>query len=243
MTANSTTAVDRMRPIVAKARHAAARAVEMPGLRYNRVEAWWYDMRNHVETRGKASMRDMGTTGDAGEHGTGYQGVNARHFHKVFDSLAIPRDTTFIDIGAGKGKVVLLAAKAGFRRVVGVDVVESLCDVARTNVATLGPLAARCEIVACDALQYGFTDENVFFLNNPFDADFLAAMLDRIDASLAARPRPAWLVYANPSWLGAIARHPVWTGARRFHLWGPGRDMVVFAYEAPRGAGADATSR
>jgi 2-polyprenyl-3-methyl-5-hydroxy-6-metoxy-1,4-benzoquinol methylase len=45
----------------------------------------------------------------------------------------IPR-ATFIDIGCGKGRVLLMAAEHGFRKIIGIDFAADLCLTARGNV-------------------------------------------------------------------------------------------------------------
>ena len=46
----------------------------------------------------------------------------------------------FIDIGAGKGRILCLAAAYPFRRIVGVELVPSLVADCRANVASFQPL-------------------------------------------------------------------------------------------------------
>jgi hypothetical protein len=48
-----------------------------------------------------------------------------------------PDRYTFIDYGAGKGRALALAAGMGFRRIVGVELFESLCRQARENIDAL----------------------------------------------------------------------------------------------------------
>src|SRR3712207_1940229 len=43
-------------------------------------------------------------------------------------------DDVFVDLGSGKGRVVLAAARFPFKRVIGVEIAESLNEVARANV-------------------------------------------------------------------------------------------------------------
>jgi len=45
----------------------------------------------------------------------------------------IPR-ATFIDIGCGKGRVLLMAAEHGFRKIIGIDFAADLCLTARGTV-------------------------------------------------------------------------------------------------------------
>jgi len=204
------------------------RVIHEVGVRWNRAEARAYDRRRGTDTGGKASMRQLGVGGVVGEHGTGFQSVNARHLRTVLRELRLPLDAGFLDLGCGKGKAVVVAAEHGFTRCVGVDVVEELCRVAAANVRLLG-LDDRVEVVCGNGLDHAFGQERVVFVNNPFSAELLETLVDRLSTALAARDEPAWLVYANPAWQDVVERHGGWREIRRFGFFGPGRDMVAYA--------------
>ena len=54
------------------------------------------------------------------------------------DSLAIDASRfTFVDLGCGKGKPLMVAASYGFRRLVGVDISAECIAIARRNIAGL----------------------------------------------------------------------------------------------------------
>lgn len=45
-------------------------------------------------------------------------------------------EVTFVDVGCGESRVLLMAAEFPFRQIVGVDASETLCDIAWKNVRT-----------------------------------------------------------------------------------------------------------
>jgi SAM-dependent methyltransferase len=116
--------------------------------------------------------------------------------------LALPGGSVFVDFGCGKGRVLMMAARYGFRRVVGVDFSGELCRIARRNLEIFRRRAGgsvEFEVVESDAVAYRFRDdENVFYLFNPFDAVVLRQILERIDESRRRVPRPVWLIYYYP---------------------------------------------
>jgi SAM-dependent methyltransferase len=113
-----------------------------------------------------------------------------------------PADYTFIDYGAGKGRALVLAAEMGFRRVVGVELFESLCAEARANIAARAgrdPRAAAIELLCMDAAAYVPPPGNLFcYFYNPFDDVVLRKVLARLEAALQAAPRRLVIAYSNP---------------------------------------------
>jgi hypothetical protein len=109
-----------------------------------------------------------------------------------------PSARTFIDVGSGKGRVLLLAALAGFRRVLGLELGMELHQAACRNIEVMRESAGIGDVtsIRADATSYAFPAEpTLCFLNNPFDAPVLDRLIDNIEASLAAAPRPFTILY------------------------------------------------
>jgi SAM-dependent methyltransferase len=126
-------------------------------------------------------------------------------------------DYTFIDVGSGKGRVLLLAALHGFKRVIGIELGVELHDAACRNIARMrGRLgSAKVTSIRADATRFDFPPEpTLCFLNNPFDAAVLDRLLDRIEASRAATPRPFTLIYYHSNHADRIAARPGWEMVR-----------------------------
>lgn len=108
----------------------------------------------------------------------------------------------FIDIGAGRGRVVAQAARRPFRRVTGVEFAAELAQDAKRHVAStdLGKTpAAHVEILQADATCFDIPDgPSLYFLFNPFAADVLRAFIDHIKADALARAAPVRVVYYHP---------------------------------------------
>ena len=67
-------------------------------------------------------------------HAVSYQPTKARPFQDLLRRLDLPAGGTFVDVGSGKGRVLLLAARHPFKRVVGIEFSPSLCEQARRNI-------------------------------------------------------------------------------------------------------------
>lgn len=110
---------------------------------------------------------------------------------------------TFVDLGAGKGRVLLLASRYPFGRLVGVELSTDLCRIARTNIAAFArhvPQAARIEIANMDAAAYPIpAGPCVIFLFNPFGSDVMQRVAHNIQRSYRDNPRKIVIVYYAPT--------------------------------------------
>ncbi|MBE0533703.1 MAG: hypothetical protein IH626_23005 [Rhodospirillales bacterium] len=204
------------------------------GILANRIEARLFDLRHGTDTTGKVPTIELDhVVGENAVHGTGYQAVNEAHFRHVMASMAFPERSVFLDIGCGKGKALLLAATYSFvARAVGIEFGGALCVAARRNVITYAEgrkIAGKIEVLHQDALCYDFEpDQNILFMNNPFNAALFSVFVDRVHASIRKRPRPVWLLYANPAHSAVLDRHPGYRREALFRFFGPGRDIAVY---------------
>jgi predicted RNA methylase len=116
--------------------------------------------------------------------------------------LKLPRDGVFVDLGSGKGRALMLAAKYGFRKVIGIEFSGALCAVARDNLQKFKQkfsTPSEVEVIESDVTKYQLRDdETVFFMLDPFNAPVLTQVLANIKASVERRPRTIWLIYSVP---------------------------------------------
>jgi SAM-dependent methyltransferase len=155
---------------------------------------------------------------------------------------------TFVDLGCGKGKPLMVAASYPFRRLVGVDISPACIAVARRNLARYGPEPIdwfRVELLTMDAEDFAFPDGPlVVYLYNPFPGAVLERVVANLEASLTERPRDAAIVYLNPHALAAVARSPLFvrlpTAADRMPMatekLAPYERAAVFVTRASSGA-------
>lgn len=109
----------------------------------------------------------------------------------------------FIDLGCGKGRVVVVASEFPFRRVIGVDLSATLVALAANNariIAQRYPQRPPIEANVADAALYAFPDLPLLLhLYHPFKSAILARVLVNLKASVEAAPRRvvvAYLLYA-----------------------------------------------
>ena len=132
-----------------------------------------------------------------------YQPIEPELFREIMARMEIAFDHfTFVDIGSGKGRAVLLAAEHRFHRIIGIELLPELHEIARQNV---GEVTAResiqraVELQCGDAVQFTFPLEPlVVYLFNPLPEVGLRNVVRNLDASLREFPRPAYVIYINP---------------------------------------------
>lgn len=164
-----------------------------------------FDRRWGTDTAASRALGSLAIPEGAWAHGVQYECIGERDFARA---MAVVQDDlrayTFVDIGAGKGKALLLAAQHPFARVIGVEFAPELVRVARTNVATYtnarDDLACRdVDIVCADALAYELPQAPlVLYLFNPFDAMVMRPFVERVQAWRERTNQRLWVLYVNP---------------------------------------------
>jgi SAM-dependent methyltransferase len=105
----------------------------------------------------------------------------------------------FLDLGCGKGRVLVDAVQQPFGRVTGVELVPELVEQARANLARVDHACASAEVVCADVLEYEIPDDvTIVYLYNPFRGEIFREVMERIVASLDRAPRQVTLIYRSP---------------------------------------------
>ena len=122
---------------------------------------------------------------------------------------------TFIDIGCGKGRALLLASQLHFKAVLGVELNPTLACIAAGNSrvwAATHPTAAPIGVLAQDAAEFTLPSTPcLIYLYNPFSAHVAAKFIQHLERSLRAHPRPLDILYFTPDAGHLFAAHPAFT--------------------------------
>ncbi|MEO7029771.1 MAG: class I SAM-dependent methyltransferase [Acidobacteriaceae bacterium] len=124
---------------------------------------------------------------------------------------------TFLDIGAGKGRALLLASQFPFAAVEGIELNDVLCRIARTNIelwsrdiqaSALAPITLH----HADATRQPLPCTPVLaFLFHPFETPVLRRFLRHVEKHLARHPQAFDLVYVNAEQGSLLDNHPAFT--------------------------------
>jgi SAM-dependent methyltransferase len=166
-----------------------------------------FDEEFGVRTSGLVAGRHLKSGHRHDRHATAYFGVAPSVFRAMVRRWRRSRpgwaleETSFIDVGAGMGRAMLLAAELPFRRVVGVELNPALARIARRNLSVwratervLMPM----KIVCGDAVEYPLpAGPCLAFLFNPFGAPVMRRLLTAWRKVLAGKAGQLDLIYVN----------------------------------------------
>jgi SAM-dependent methyltransferase len=154
---------------------------------------------------------------------TAYYGVAPSILHGLLD-LWLHRTnpqpiekTVFLDVGAGKGRALLLASQYPFLRVEGIELNATLARIAQANISLwANDLAANAlapiTLHHADATLHPLPSEpTLAFLFHPFELPILRRFLRHIELSQTAHYKPFDLLYANAEHGSLLDRHPAFT--------------------------------
>lgn len=132
-----------------------------------------------------------------------YQPTDPAEFHEVLKNVPVDFSRfVFIDLGSGKGRVLLLASEYPFWEILGVEVQPELHRIAQKNIERFDSPARQCKRISSicmDARDFVFPDEPiVLYLFNPFPDFVLEEVIENLRTSVERMPRPAYVIYNTP---------------------------------------------
>lgn len=130
-----------------------------------------FDLRHNIHTGDMVAASELAAPDfpEAKRHATAFQSVWCRNLRVLVRAArqASPL-TTFIDVGAGKGKACFYAS-GHFEQVIGIEFSKELVDAAQENLRRSGKRNIR--FICADAAQYDLPQApSLVFLFNPFDS-------------------------------------------------------------------------
>ena len=138
----------------------------------------------------------------------------------------------FVDYGAGRGRVLLLASHYPFEKITGAEIAVELYDDCLLNIAQYPRSLMKCRDVECQnvsAMRLIIPDgETVFYFNNPFNQDMLERVAGEIVRAYKRAPRRCYVVCVD------IGGHRLFGDTGIFHeIRLPWRQRVKIAAFSP----------
>jgi SAM-dependent methyltransferase len=185
-----------------------------------------FDQKYGTDTSGYFSPEDLvkGRPNDAHNHG--YSAIAPSVFYEASRRWreTLPEVSgrieayTFVDVGAGKGRALLLASALAFRRVIGVELTEELARTAERNASRWSRVAqskSKIRVVREDAAKFRWPRTPLLiYLYNPFACTLVAQMAERLAAAAATGSGLVDLLYVNPTCADILSKQGLF-----FHLW------------------------
>jgi SAM-dependent methyltransferase len=171
-----------------------------------------FDRRQGTDT---SRIVDLATAGVHTDGRIPYVPSSWRNLPSALRHIPISDDDVFLDLGSGKGRVVLQAAERPFKRVIGVELSTELHAIATANLEAVRP-RLRCqdvELLQADITDYRVPDDvTIVYAYNPVRGDLFEAAMNALIASYDRNPRPMHLLYRYPR------EHDLVAASGRFQL-------------------------
>ncbi|HMJ88644.1 MAG TPA: class I SAM-dependent methyltransferase [Candidatus Acidoferrum sp.] len=180
----------------------------LPGARALYGNSEWdrkhpFDRAYGTDTSGFLCGEELLTGHPAEAHGSPYAGAQPSVMRTVFATLPHNERSTFIDLGCGKGRPMLVASEFSFRDIVGVELSPPLVEAARRNAAVMAkrfPHRTPIRVDEGDATTYPMpAGDVVLFIYNSFDHELMQKVADGVEVALKFDgQRSIYVVYCNP---------------------------------------------
>jgi hypothetical protein len=162
-----------------------------------------FDRQFGTDTSGRIELSELSIVGANRDRGVYFESTPTALFHFFMANAKVDHTRfTFIDLGSGKGRCMLLASNYPFKQILGVEFSRELHECATRNINIYRNSAQRCHAlksVMKDATEFDFPDGPLFvYAYNPFDEKLMSAVLGRLIDSMAEQPREVLLMYYNP---------------------------------------------
>lgn len=179
-----------------------------------------WDRKYDVDTSGQIDLVDIDVVGSNKDGG--YSSVSTSPSAYAFLSAFFPADWKgfrFVDVGCGKGRVLMLAALQGLDTILGIEFAPLICQVAEQNLVHFsGRRPAKWSVVNADASAIELPSDMplLIYSFNPFNAEIWRRFVPVLVKAREANNNPLCLVLSGtmPDALRAAAA--VIEGSARF---------------------------
>jgi SAM-dependent methyltransferase len=202
-----------------------------------------FDIQHGTDTGGYYSSADLHGKTLSIVYTTAYYGIAPSALASALSDLNIDyNEFTFVDVGCGKGRAMIVAAQFPFHSLWGVEISPELCEIARANLALRPEWANRSSIVHEDAASVTYPEGPVLiFMFHPFLAPVLRRVLANLEAQLRKSRRTTYVLYArNPRYTEVLERfpflqeisettHPLSAEDAAVNRWGPLERFTLYS--------------
>ncbi|MFN7912492.1 MAG: class I SAM-dependent methyltransferase [Bacteroidota bacterium] len=163
-----------------------------------------------------------------GTPNNGYWSSNNKFLRNGLNSLNLDVQKSIIDIGCGKGEVLIAFNKYGFKNVAGIELTVKLYNIAKSNISKLK--LDNIKIYNENAIEFDYYEKyNYFYLYNPFHSEVMRPVIDKIESTLITQPRNIIIIYKNPVCHDEIIKNKIFELKREFPTEIKGISFYIYA--------------
>ena len=169
-----------------------------PSNLYEKYAVASFDRRHGVDTMLDVQLSDLRFDSPNKVFGRRYHATPPVSFKRVLARLNVDLSAyTFIDLGSGKGRTLLIAGDYPFKQTIGVEFGEELHLQAQRNIASYKAThQSRSHSLHMDATQFVFPEGPlIIYLFNPFGGTVLRQVLANIQQAASASKRKIFVIY------------------------------------------------
>ena len=159
-----------------------------------------FDRSLGVDTAGSLQLQYLTIDSPSAEHGTEAVSTSPKSFDWMLKAVTRPLSAyTFIDLGCGKGRTLILARAYGFHKAIGVEFAQELVEIASNNILTIAKeYPGGASVVHQDAAQFVFPDGPlVVYLYNPFGPEVFEKVIHRLLQHLSLANNDCYVIYGS----------------------------------------------
>ena len=170
-----------------------------------------FDREYGIDTGGAIPGWLLGSGSDNDRHIKAYSGCQPSCLRAALSFLADEiGGATFVDLGCGKGRAMIVASEFPFASIVGVEMSPGLCEVARRNAKSLRSrkqIQITPHVICGDAQSFHFPNGALaVFLYHSFGLPVLKGVLDALEA--IPQSQDMFFIYENPVYGDELDRRP-----------------------------------
>jgi SAM-dependent methyltransferase len=179
-----------------------------------------FDRQHGVETSGFVVAERLLPDREQTAQMNPYAGCQPSVLRRSLAKIPGIEGATFVDLGCGKGRALVIASEFPFRKAIGFELSPALVRVAQANAAAIRaryPERPPIEVRLADASRPALTGDDarrvVYFLYNSFPRHIFEILVEHLGRQLDAGTEHIFVVYMNPF------SADVFDGSPRFSRW------------------------
>jgi len=202
------------------------------------LHGYWEDHQHNLSTASWMSVESFGVDNNKQQNSSPYAPTTNFSLKKILNKLNLKDKQTFLDLGCGKGRVLLFAAAEGFLDIRGIEFSPVLQKIAKQNCshyltksrtksqAKTQP-AQKITILEMDVRDYQFKgDEEIVFMFDPFSKSVLKSVVANMKKPLSTKKCKLTIIYRSPVHKEVFATDPDFSLLLEDVSWG--HDFSVY---------------